>query len=262
MIPPHGMAPMTLDGLAYNARMRTLIVSDIHSNSVALDAVFAAAEEDGPIDQVWCLGDIVGYGPAPMACLERLWEANAMSICGNHDAGAVERVSLDRFNPYAAAACRWTSEQLSDKAREYLTALPETINEDPFQLVHGAPRDPLWEYVFGYPQAIEVWEYTQAHVVLLGHSHLQFACEAGRGLEQPGQQGLYVPITNAARLVINPGSVGQPRDRDPRAGYAVYDGEAESVTLRRVWYDINITQRAMAEAGLPEPLITRLSNGT
>jgi diadenosine tetraphosphatase ApaH/serine/threonine PP2A family protein phosphatase len=127
-------------------------------------------------------------------------------------------------------------------------------------LVHGSPRNPLWEYVFGYPQAIEVWDHSNAHAILLGHTHYQFCCEAGRGLEQPGPQGMYVPMTHA-RLVINPGSVGQPRDRDPRAAYAVYDDEAQAVTLKRVWYDVSVTQRAMAYAGLPEPLITRLSVG-
>ncbi|MEX2430771.1 MAG: metallophosphoesterase family protein [Dehalococcoidia bacterium] len=241
--------------------MRTLIVSDIHSNATALEAVFAAAEEDGPLDQVWCLGDIVGYGPQPMECLERLWAANAMSICGNHDAGAVGRIELDEFNHYAAEACRWTGRQLTDRAIEYLTNLPESLIEDPFMLVHGSPRDPMWEYVFGYPQAIEVWERAVTHGVLVGHSHFQFCCEAGRGLETPGPEGMYIPITHA-RLVINPGSVGQPRDRDLRAAYAIYDDDAQSITLRRVWYDISATQRAMAEAGLPEPLITRLSTAT
>ena len=242
--------------------MRTLVVSDIHGNAAALEAVFAAAEDAGPLDQVWCLGDIVGYGPHPMECLERLWEAGALSICGNHDAGAVGRIGLEDFNSYAAEACRWTAERLSDKAKEYLAGLPTTLVEGPFTLVHGSPRDPLWEYVFGYPQAIEVWERTDTHGILLGHTHYQFACEAGRGLQQPGPDSLYVPITQAARLVVNPGSVGQPRDGDRRAAYAVYDDEAESITLRRAWYDVTVTQRAMAEVGLPEPLITRLSTGT
>ncbi len=245
----------------YNVRVRVLIVSDIHGNAAALEAVFTAAEEDGPLDEVWCLGDIVGYGPDPMACLERLWEANAVSICGNHDAGVVGRIGLEDFSYYAAIACRWTRTQITDRAREYLTTLPLTLVEGPFTLVHGSPRDPLWEYVFGYPQAIEAWDRTGTHGVLLGHTHFQFACEAGRGLEQPGPEGLHIPITHA-RLVINPGSVGQPRDHDPRAAYAVYDDEAQAVTLKRAWYDISVTQRAMAEAGLPEALISRLSAGT
>ena len=241
--------------------MRTLIVSDIHANAAALDAVFSAAEEDGVIDQVWCLGDTVGYGPYPMACLERLWAADAVCISGNHDAGAVGRIGLEEFSHYAAIACRWTMTQLTDQARDFLSGLPTLLVKDPFTLVHGSPRNPMWEYVTGYPQATEVWERTDTPGVFLGHTHFQFACEAGRGLEQPGPNGLFVPMTSS-RVVINPGSVGQPRDRDPRAAYAVYDDEADSVMLRRTWYDISATQRAMAEAGLPDALITRLSTGS
>ena len=240
--------------------MRTLIVSDIHSNLIALDAVIAAAEEDGPIDQAWCLGDIVGYGPWPLETVRRVRSLDAMSITGNHDAGAVGRVTLDDFNYYAAQACRWSGAQLDDEAREYLAGLPETIHEDGFTLVHGSPKDPLWDYLFGYPQAIEAWDRAITDDVLVGHTHYQFAAEAGRGLEQPGPQGLTVP-RGFARLVVNPGSVGQPRDRDPRAAYAIYDDAARTLTLKRAWYDVAATQRAMADANLPEPLITRLSAG-
>ena len=240
--------------------MRTLIVSDIHSNIIALDAVIEAAEEDGSLDGLWCLGDFVGYGPAPMECLERLWEREVIGICGNHDAASVGRIDTSDFNPIAAEANRWTSEQLTDAARGYLANLPLQRVEDQFTLVHGSPKDPLWEYVFGYPQAIEAWERVETSDVLVGHSHFQFSCEAGRGLEQPGPDGLIAPL-GIARLLINPGSVGQPRDRDPRAAFAIYDDEARTVHLRRAWYDIAATQRAMAGHGLPEPLISRLSAG-
>ena len=240
--------------------MRTLIVSDIHSNIVALDAVFEAAEEDDPIDNVLCLGDIVGYGPSPMACLERLWERGTVSVLGNHDAGAVGVIGLEHFNPIAAYANEWTGEQLTPEAREWLTNLPQTLVDESFLLVHGSPKDPIWDYLLSYPQAVEAWERTEQSDILVGHSHMQFACEAGGGVEQPGPNGLNVPLGHT-RLVINPGSVGQPRDHDPRAAYAVYDDEAKSVALRRAWYDVSTTQRAMAEVGLPEALITRLSVG-
>ena len=240
--------------------MRTLIVSDIHSNIEALDAVLAAAEEEEPVANILCLGDIVGYGPAPMACLERLWDRGAVSVCGNHDAGAVGNVSLETFNPIAAEACRWNGAQLTDKAREYLAGLPLTLSEENFLMVHGTPSDPLWDYLLSYGQAVEAWDRTDAPDVLVGHSHYQFSCEAGRGVERPGPEGLTVPLGHA-RLVVNPGSVGQPRDRDPRAAYAIFDDEARLLSLRRAWYDVSATQRAMAEVGLPEPLISRLSSG-
>lgn len=240
--------------------MRTLIVSDIHSNIVALDAVFAHAEEEEPVDNVVCLGDTVGYGPAPMACIERLWERHAVSILGNHDAAVVGIISLDDFNPIAAEANRWTAKQITEDAREYLKGLPERLVDDPFLLVHGTPQDPLWDYLISYGQAVAAWEHAEASDILVGHSHLQFVCEAGRGVERAGPEGFTVPL-GAARLVVNPGSVGQPRDRDPRAAYAIYDDDAHVLRLYRVWYDVSATQRAMADAGLPEALINRLSFG-
>ena len=240
--------------------VRTLIVSDIHSNLVALDAVVSAAEEEHPIDRVWCLGDIVGYGPWPRETVERVRSLDAMSICGNHDAAAVGRVPLDGFNPYAAEACRWNGARLGADARGYLAGLPETLREDGFTLVHGSPKDPLWDYLFGYAQAVEAWERAVTEDVLVGHTHFQFAAEAGRGIDRPGPDGLTAPRSHA-RLVVNPGSVGQPRDGDPRAAYAVYDDDARVLALKRVRYDVAAVQRAMAEAGLPEPLISRLSVG-
>ncbi len=240
--------------------MRTLIVSDIHSNLAALDAVVADAGEEAPLDQVWCLGDIVGYGPWPLETVRRIREIGALSIKGNHDAGAVGLTPLDAFNPYAAEACRWNGRRLDSDARDYLRGLPETLREDGFTLVHGSPKEPLWDYLFGYPQAIEAWERAVTQDVLVGHTHYQFAATAGVGLRQPGREGLTV-FRGDARLVVNPGSVGQPRDNDPRAAYALYDDETGAIELRRAWYDVAATQRAMADAGLPEPLISRLSAG-
>ena len=160
----------------------------------------------------------------------------------------------------AAEACRWTTAQLGAEALAFLAGLPKTLVEDSFTLVHGTPNDPIWDYLVSYSQAVEAWERVDTSDVLVGHSHMQFSVEAGRGVEQPGPEGLTVPLGHA-RLVVNPGSVGQPRDRDPRAAYAVYDDETRIISLRRVWYDVSATQRAMAEVGLPEPLITRLSVG-
>ena len=240
--------------------MRTLIVSDVHSNLTALDAVIASAEADGPLDGVWCLGDIVGYGPWPLETVRRIRSLDAVCIQGNHDAGAVGRISLDTFNHVAGEACRWNGAQLDDDARSFLKGLPDSVSVAGFTLVHGTPRDPVWEYLTTHADAIEALERVSTRDVLVGHTHLQFAFEDGRGAAVPGPGGLTV-TRNGGRLVVNPGSVGQPRDRDSRAAYAVYDSGTETLSLRRAAYDIAVTQRAMQAVGLPEPLIARLSAG-
>lgn len=240
--------------------MRTLIVSDVHSNLIALDAVLAAAEAEGPLDGVWCLGDVVGYGPWPLETVQRLRSLGAVCIRGNHDAGAVGQISLDTFNYAAREACRWNGAQLDEDARSFLKGLPDTVAVAGFTLVHGTPRDPLWEYLADYADAMEALASIDTRDALVGHTHYQFAFEDGRGAALPGSGGLTV-TRGGRRLVVNPGSVGQPRDRDPRAAYAIYDSEVDTLSLRRAAYDIASTQRAMEEAGLPEPLISRLSAG-
>ena len=240
--------------------MRTLIVSDIHSNVVALDAVLADARDAGPIDRVWCLGDVVGYGPEPMACIERLWDLDAVVICGNHDAVTVGRIDISAFNGPAADAARWNGTRLSAQARDYLSALPETVVEAPFTLVHGTPRNPMWEYLTSGAQAEHAWGSIQTPHALVGHTHYQFTCTRSKGVEQAGPSGRVVQL-DGGPLIANPGSVGQPRDGDPRAAYAVFDDEAATLALRRTPYDIAATQRAMIDVGLPLPLIERLPLG-
>lgn len=247
--------------------MRTLVVSDIHSNIVALEAVIADAERHGTLDGVWCLGDIVGYGPEPLACVARLQQLGATVICGNHDAAVVGRLDLAWFNAYAAEACRWTQEQLTPEVNAYLAGLPERAVAGPFTLVHGMPREPLTGYLVSLGQAQDAWHETGTNAIMVGHTHVPFVCTGERGMERQGPNGLRaaVPVASGTGstgyLLVNPGSVGQPRDGDPRAAYAVYDDDAGVVDLRRVWYDIPATQRRMAEVGLPEPLIARLSVG-
>lgn len=240
--------------------MRTLIVSDVHSNLTALDAVLAAAGAEGPLDAVWCLGDIVGYGPWPLETVRRIRSLDAVCIQGNHDAGAIGRISLDTFNHAARDACRWNGMRLDDDARSFLKGLPDTVAVADFTLVHGTPRDPLWEYLTSHTNAVAALESIDTRDVLVGHTHHQFAFEDGRGAALPGPGGLTV-TRDGGRLVVNPGSVGQPRDHDPRAAFAVYDSEADTLSLRRAAYDVAATQRAMEQAGLPEPLISRLSAG-
>ncbi|MCY4447378.1 MAG: metallophosphoesterase family protein [Chloroflexi bacterium] len=240
--------------------MRTLIVSDVHSNLTALDAVLAAAEAEGPLDAVWCLGDIVGYGPWPLETVRRIRSFDAVCIQGNHDAGAIGRISLDTFNHAAGEACRWNGAQLDEDARSFLQGLPDTVAVAGFTLVHGTPRDPLWEYLTGHADAVAALASIDTRDVLVGHTHHQFAFEDGRGAALPGPGGLTV-TRDGGRLVVNPGSVGQPRDHDPRAAFAVYDSEVDALSLRRAAYDFAATQRAMEQVGLPEPLISRLSAG-
>ncbi|MCY4582745.1 MAG: metallophosphoesterase family protein, partial [Chloroflexi bacterium] len=135
--------------------MRTLIVSDVHSNLVALDAVVAAAEADGPLDGVWCLGDVVGYGPWPLETVRRLRSLDAVCIQGNHDAGAVGRISLDTFNHVAREACRWNGAQLDEDALVFLQGLPDRVAVEWITLVHGTPRDPVWEYLTSHAAAVD-----------------------------------------------------------------------------------------------------------
>lgn len=242
------------------AGVRTLIVSDIHSNLAALDAVFMDAQRLEALDAVWCAGDIVGYGPDPNPCVERLRDVGAVSVMGNHDAGAIGRLGLDDFNAYAAEACRWTGDQLTADSRAYLEGLELTTEREPFTIVHGTPNNPLWDYLLSYPQADDAWYVSEASALIVGHSHLAFVCEEGTGMLTPGPEGLRVAV-GGKRLVVNPGSVGQPRDGDPRASYAVYDDAAGIVSLERTPYDIAATQRRMVDVGLPEPLVSRLSLG-
>ena len=241
--------------------MRTLIVSDVHSNLTALDAVLAAAEADGPLDGSLVLGRHRGVRAVaarnrPAHPLAR----GGLHPCGNHDAGAIGRISLDTFNYAAREACRWNGAQLDEDARSFLEGLPDTVAVAGFTLVHGTPRDPLWEYLTDRADAMEALERVSTRDVLVGHTHYQFAFEDGRGAAMPGPGGLTI-ARDGGRLVVNPGSVGQPRDHDRRAAYAIYDSEADTLSLRRAVYDIATTQRAMEQAGLPESLISRLSAG-
>jgi predicted phosphodiesterase len=240
--------------------MRTAIVSDIHSNLAALRAVLDHA---GAIDAVWCLGDTVGYGPQPNECIALLREHPGWAVVGNHDLAATGGMGVEEFNDAAAAAARWTAGELSDDSLTYLKELPPVVIEGDFTMVHGSLRWPEWEYLLSTEQAQAQFELQSTPYSLVGHSHLPFVFR-----EQPDMppalataaDGARVELTSE-RLIINPGSVGQPRDSDPRAGYAVYDSSAGTVTHHRVEYDIAATQQAMEAAGLSRWLIERLSYG-
>ena len=243
--------------------MRYAIIADIHANLAAFTAVLEDIERRGGVTEVWCLGDVVGYGPEPHECIALLRQTNHVCVAGNHDWAAIGKVDTSEFNPDAAAACHWTAEQLSYEDGDYLTNLPLVIEKGDFTLVHGSPREPIWEYILSTGIAEANFAYFKSPFCLVGHSHLPLvfypnesgACSFSRLLPD-GE----LPL-GKSRLIINPGGVGQPRDGDPRASYAIYDSESKVVTLYRVPYDINATQAKMVAQGLPMRLVTRLSYG-
>ena len=242
--------------------MKALIVSDIHSNLEAFQSVTEDARERGGFDEIWSLGDLVGYGPDPSACLELLRSYEHSAVAGNHDLAAIGSISVQRFNPYAAAANRWTAEQLTRDQAEYLGKLPLTLEIEEFTLAHGSPRDPVWEYLTTVESAIACFTHIDTYWCLVGHSHMPFLC-----IPRPdGAAFMSFPQDRAVQLdeealIVNPGSVGQPRDGDPRASYIVYNDEAQTITHRRVEYDIAATQDKMRRHNLPDYLIDRLSVG-
>jgi diadenosine tetraphosphatase ApaH/serine/threonine PP2A family protein phosphatase len=242
--------------------MPVLIISDIHANLVALEAVLAAA---GAVDAIWNLGDIVGYGPKPRECVDRVVELEpAYSLIGNHDWACIGRLPLDEFNPVARFATYWTTAQLSTDHMQYLEGLPNRIIEDGYMLVHGSPRHPVWEYVTSARIALPQFDLFDAPVCFLGHTHLQMyishdVTKRG-GPATPPQDGDTLRLAGG-RYIVNPGSVGQPRDNDPRAAFALFDPDTGEITFRRIAYDIAETQAQMEAAGLPRPLITRLALG-
>ncbi len=240
--------------------MIAAILADIHGNLAAFEAVLDDIERVGGCDELWCLGDIVGYGPEPSDCIALLRRHSHLCVAGNHDWGAIGRIDISDFNPHAAAACRWTGEQLSDGDIAYLDNLPLTLVRGDFTIVHASPRDPIWEYVLSAHTAGENFAHFDTGYCLIGHSHAPAVfhlCEGNcRQLELHPTLEL-----GGERLLINPGSVGQPRDGDPRAAYAVYDTNESRISHYRVTYDVERTQRRMMEAGLPQFLIQRLSDG-
>ncbi len=243
--------------------MRILLLSDVHSNLAALDAVIQAAY---PFEQVWCLGDIVGYGPEPNACLERLRGFDLISLAGNHDLAAVGKLSLEDFSDDARAVVRWTRDRLSAENIEWLKSLPTLVvlEEHSITLVHGSPRDPIWEYIVTPETAWHCLQVTETPLCFYGHTHVpRLYRKPTLGLGVAGEElivGSPIPL-ELDRMLINPGSVGQPRDDDPRAAFAILDTEKKTLLHQRVRYDMSVTQRLMKQAHLPDRLIRRLRHG-
>jgi diadenosine tetraphosphatase ApaH/serine/threonine PP2A family protein phosphatase len=240
--------------------MRVAVISDIHGNWHALDAVLAAVDADAP-DELWCLGDLVGYGPQPNRCTDEVRARAALCLVGNHDLASLDRIDLSDFHGEAAASVRWTRDTLSEEARTYLDSLPSSAERHGVASFHASPRDPVWEYVLSEEVAHAALTATSTPLVLVGHSHVPLAVvladgHAEGGVVTPGELEL-----GAGRWLANPGSVGQPRDGDPRAAYLLVDLDERRAHFRRVEYEIAETQKEIVEAGLPQSFATRLAHG-
>ena len=246
--------------------MRALIISDVHSNLEAFDAVLADAEANGGYDIAWFLGDLVGYGADPGPCIARLRNLPHLAIAGNHDHAVTGRLNPDLFNGAARAAALWTTDQLSDAELAYLVELPEVRTVGAFTHVHGSLRDPVMEYLISEPAALATFALLETPFCLVGHSHYPLVWTEREGGADVALLDTAAPLVLDAerRVIINPGSVGQPRDGDWRASYLLYDkdaGDAGVLRHYRVEYDVAGAQVKMRAAGLPETLAERLALG-
>jgi predicted phosphodiesterase len=242
--------------------MRYAVIADIHGNLDALTEVIADIERKGGVDEVWSLGDIVGYGPEPHQCLELLRRCPHVGVAGNHDRAAVGKLDIAYFNPDAAIACQWTARQLAWDDKKYLENLPLTLKKGEITLVHGSLAEPLLEYIVTVSVAARSFAVLDTPFCLVGHSHVPAAFREEEGSVQPVpfSPGIGM-VLGENRMIINPGGVGQPRDGDPRAAYAILDSESRIIRLYRIPYDFSATQDKMMRAGLPVSLITRLKAG-
>lgn len=241
---------------------KILVISDVHANLVALDAVLADA---GKVEQTWCLGDLVGYGPQPNECVERIANLPKLTcIMGNHDYAAISDMSLDTFNSDARKALLWQRSRLNITSLAFLSGRPtQSVTRGEVTLAHGSPRDPIWEYIMNTLTARLNLDYFGTMWAMVGHSHFQaifqyHAKEDDMTIEVPRVGSKYKLIE---RAIMNPGSVGQPRDRDTRASYAIFRPKEKTWEPRRVEYDIETVQKQIRKAGLPARHAERLASG-
>ena len=245
--------------------MRAAVLSDIHANRHALEAVLAAVEE-AEVDQTWCLGDLVGYGADPDACTALVRERCSTCLVGNHDLALLGALDISTFSEAAAAAVEWTRGEASEETLEFLAGLEPTASQSGVGLFHASPRDPVWEYVLSTDQAEAGLDAQEERVGLIGHSHIALFFMRAAGVRHPHAQG--AQATDGAEIeigegewLLNPGSVGQPRDGDPRAAWLELDTEGWLARYHRVEYDIEGAAAAIRAAGLPEVLAERLEAG-
>jgi diadenosine tetraphosphatase ApaH/serine/threonine PP2A family protein phosphatase len=244
--------------------VRVAILTDIHSNLPALEAVLAAIDEAG-IEKRWCLGDVVGYGAQPDECAKLVSEQCELSLVGNHDLAVTGEISTDVFSASAAAAVEWTRANANASTIEYLKSLEPEDTDREVGLYHASPRDPVWEYVLAVDQARECIEAQSGRVSLIGHSHVALWFSDGSGPDGgdgggQAEGGKEIDVSED-RWLLNPGSVGQPRDGDPRAAWLELDTDEWKVTYHRVQYDIDRAAEPIREQGLPEHLADRLYVG-
>ncbi len=244
--------------------MRFGIFSDVHSNLEALDAVLARFKKER-IQSFICLGDIVGYGPNPNECIQKIISLKKVQvIAGSHDYAVVGLKELTWFNDLASRSLVWTKRHLTEENRNFLMRLPRLIDHSLFTLAHGSPRDPIDEYLLTPRQYLDNVEYFKTAVCFIGHTHLPcvfYANSLGIIQHKPLADGEVFKIDSLGHTIVNVGSVGQPRDGDPRATGAIYDSETHEVTLIRCAYNIEAVQEKMRRASLPLYLIERLSYG-
>ncbi len=241
--------------------MKILVISDIHGNYTALETVLASA---GKVDAVWCLGDLVGYGPDPNECVERIKSLTRLTcIKGNHDDAVISSRNIDKFNDDAELTVRYTRDTLKPENMKFLQKLREKVFSQTEILAHGSPRHPMWEYLVEPVVAMMNFSYFSTQLAFVGHSHLPISFtmdENGEKVIRTIHEG-NSEMKLTGRAILNPGSVGQPRDRDPRASYAIYDPEASTWNIFRVEYDIPAVQKRILAAGLPQKNAQRLEAG-
>ena len=247
--------------------MRYLILSDIHSNLEALEKALNLAE--GKYDEVLCLGDLVGYGPDPNAVISRIQPLAGVIVRGNHDKACCGLTDAEDFNFLARAATEWTRSELTPEHSDFLRSLPNgPIRVGGFELVHGSPFDED-EYIFDSLGAVQAFQSAGTSLVFFGHSHHQggFLLTTDKRLQSIALPAIKddepagISVHDGVRFLVNPGSIGQPRDGDPRAAFAILDIDQTRVDFYRTPYDLAQTQQKMRAAGLPEPLIARLEIG-
>jgi predicted phosphodiesterase len=240
--------------------MRVAVISDVHANFHALEAVMEQIDAER-VDAVWCLGDVVGYGPLPNECCDVVRERSDLCLVGNHDLVAIGRINVGDFNDEAAAAATWTSQVLTHTSRAFLESLEPLGTAEGVDLYHASARDPVWEYVLTDEAAEATLDLAAEPVVLVGHSHVALAITQADGGVAGGLAPGGTDVQLDGRWLLNPGSVGQPRDGDPRAAWLLLDLERMLAAFQRVPYSIEQTQEEMRERGLPRMLAARLARG-
>ncbi len=246
--------------------MRCLVISDIHANLAALQAVFTDVKTRGlSYDIVWCLGDVVGYGAEPNECIDLLRTVPHICLAGNHDWAVIGKLDLHTFHEQAAYVVEWTQEHITSQNMSFLRSRPDILPLDDYLLVHASPREPIWEYITDVNVAEENFDDMQASFCLVGHTHVPvvFVRDGRTSNVHVSMPSVNVPVMlkRDSRYIINPGSVGQPRDGDPRAAFAILDTATATWTAHRVEYPIKVTQALMRSFHFPLRLVERLNYG-